>query len=114
MDRDTLNFVVVGGIGVALVLYLAGAILNDLGLFPFYANAPRSDSPMLYVLYMLAFCLLLFLPAGFFLEKHMMHHQPAKRNRRTIPIPSNDSSIKGWIWRSVDRDEENHTRSEHT
>jgi hypothetical protein len=114
MDRDTLDFVVVGGIGVALLLYLAGAILNDLGLFPSYANAPRSDSPVLYMWYMLAFCLLLFLPVGFFLEKHMMQHQPAKRNRHTIPIPSNDTSVKGRIWRPVDHDEENHSRSEHT
>jgi hypothetical protein len=113
MERDTLDFVVVGGIGVALLLYLAGAILNDLGLFPFYTNAPKSDSPILYML-TLACCLLLFLPVGFFLEKHMMHHQPPKPNRHTIPIPSNDSSIKGGIWRSVDHDEENHARSEHT
>jgi hypothetical protein len=111
MDRDKLDFVIVGGIGVALAVYLAAAILNDLGLFPFYIDAPRSDSFMLYML-TLACCLLLFLPVGFFLEKHMMRYRPAKRNWHTIRIPSNDHSVSAGISRVADHDEENHARSQ--
>lgn len=106
MDRDQLDFVIVGSIGVALVLYLAAAILNDLGLFPFYINVPRSESPMFYMLG-LACCLLLFLPVGFFLEKHMKHYRPARANWYTIPIRSNDDSIRNGILRVADYDEEN-------
>jgi hypothetical protein len=113
MDRDQLDFVIVGGIGVVLLLYLAGAILNDLGLFPFYVNSSRSDSPSLYVL-TLACCLLVFLPLGFFLERRMMRHQSTKRDWHAIPIPSRERPVRAVIWRSVEHDEENHARSEHT
>ena len=113
MDRDTLDFVVVGGIGVVLLLYLAGAILNDLGLFPFYIDNLRSDSPTLYVL-TLACCLLVFLPLGFFLERRMMRHQSTGRNWRTIPILSQEKPVRAEFSRPVDHDEDNHARSEHT
>ena len=113
MDRDQLDFIIVGTIGVALVLYLAAAILNDLGLFPFYIENLRSDSPTLYML-TLACCLLIFLPLGFFLERRMMRYQSTRRNWHTIPIPSQEKPVRAEIWRPVDQDEENHTRSEHT
>jgi hypothetical protein len=113
MDRDQLDFVIVGSIGVALVFYLAVAILNDLGLFPFYVNTSRSDSPSLYVL-TLACCLLVFLPLGFFLERRMMRYQSTKRNWHEIPIPSRGKPVRAEFSRPVDHDEENHARSEHT
>jgi hypothetical protein len=112
VDRDTLDFVAVGGIGVVLLLYLAGAILNDLGLFPFYIDNLRSDSPTLYML-TLACCLLLFLPLGFFLERRMMRHQSTKRNWHEIPIPSREKPVRAEFSRPVDYDDENHARSEH-
>jgi O-antigen/teichoic acid export membrane protein len=102
MDRDKLDFVLVGSVGVALVLYLAAAILNDLGLFPFYIENLRSDSPTLYML-ALACCLLVFLPLGFFLERRMMRYQSTKRNWHEIPIPSREKPVRA--------DEENHARS---
>ena len=51
MDRDKLDFVIVGGIGVALLIYLVAAILRDLGLFrsvPFYFGLP-SESSMVFL-----------------------------------------------------------------
>jgi len=112
MDRDQLDFAIVGSIGLALVFYLAVAILNDLGLFPFYVDTSRSDSPSLYVL-TLACCLLVFLPLVFFLERRMMHHQSIKRNSREIPVPYRERPARAEIWRSVEHYEENHARSEH-
>ena len=113
MDRDQLDFAIVGSIGLALVFYLAVAILNDLGLFPFYVDTSRPDSPSLYVL-TLACCLLVFLPLGFFLERRMMRYQSTKRNWHEIPIPSRERPVRAGIWRSVEHDEENHARSERT
>jgi len=113
VDRDKLDFVLVGSVGVALALYLAVAILNDLGLFPFYIENLSSDSPTQYAL-ALACCLLIFLPLGFFLERRMMRYQSTRRNWRTIPIPSQEKPVRVGIWRSVERDEENDARLEHT
>ena len=113
MDRDKLDFVLVGSVGVALALYLAAAILNDLGLFPFYIENLRSDSPTLYVL-TLACCLLVFLPLGFFLERRMMRYQSTKRDWHAIPIPSRERPVRAEIGRSAEHDEENHAHSEHT
>ena len=109
MDRDTLDFVLVGSIGVALVLCLAAAILNDLGLISFYLNAPKSNSAAQYML-ALACCLLLFLPFGLFLEKQMIRHHPAKRNWHTMHIPSQNRSVRVGIWQ-IDHDEEKRARS---
>jgi len=111
MDRDKLDFVLVGSVGVALALYLAAAILNDLGLFPFYIDTPRSDSPTLYML-TLACGLLLLLPLGFFLERQIMRCQSARRNWRTISIPSQDRSVRIGISQVIDNDEENRVRSQ--
>jgi hypothetical protein len=113
MDRDQLDFAIVGSIGVALVFYLVAAILNDLGLFPFYIDTPRSESPTLYML-SLACCLLVFFPVGFFLERRMMRYHSTKRNWHEIPIPSRERPVRAGIWRSVEHDEENHARSEGT
>jgi len=112
MDRDQLDFAIVGSIGLALVFYLAVAILNDLGLFLFYVDTSRSDSPSLYLL-TLACCLLVFLPLGFFLERRMIRHQSIKRNWREIPVPSRERPVRARIWGLVEHDEENHARSEH-
>lgn len=112
MKRDDLDFVLVGSIGAALCLYLFGAILNDLGLFPFYVDTPRADSATAFMLG-LAGCLLLFLPVAFFLEKYMMRIQQAKKDPYVI-LRYHDELPKAQVWRAVDsrdRDEENRARS---
>jgi hypothetical protein len=107
MDRDKLDFVIVGGIGVAVLVCLLAAILHDLGFrFPFYVDVPP-DSPTVFLL-VLACGLLLFLPIGFYLEKHMTRRQSAK------PASPSSSPSSTQVWRAVDskdRDEANRARS---
>jgi hypothetical protein len=107
MDRDKLDFVIVGGIGVAVLVCLVAAILRDLGLrIPFYVDI-RPDSPTVFLV-ILGCGLLLFLPVGFYLENHMMGRQSARR-----PFPSRSPSSRQ-VWRAVnskDHNEANHVRS---
>jgi hypothetical protein len=106
MDRDTLDFVIVGGIGVAVLICLVAAILRDLGFrVPFYVNIPP-DTPTVFVV--ITCGLLFFLPIGFYLEKHMTARQSARP-----ASPSRFPSSKQ-VWRTVDskdHDEENRVPS---
>jgi len=107
MDRDRLDFVIVGGIGVAVLICLVGAILRDLGFrLPFYVDI-RPDDPTVFLV-VLGCGLLLFLPIGFYLEKHMADRQSARR-----ASPSRFPSSRH-VWRKVDsrdHDEANRVRS---
>jgi hypothetical protein len=107
MDRDKLDFVIVGGIGVAVLVCLVAAILRDLGLrISFYVDV-RPDSPTVFLV-VLGCGLLLFLPVGFYLERHMTRRQSAK------PASPSRSPSSRQVWRAVDskdRDEANRVRS---
>jgi len=112
MKRDDFDFVLVGSIGAALALYLFAAILNDFGLFPFYIDTPRTESATPFLLG-LAGCLLLFLPVAFFLEKHMIRSQQAKKDPHIV-LRHQDEFPRTQVWHAVDprdRDEENRARS---
>jgi hypothetical protein len=114
MDRDKSDFVIVGGFGLALLIYLVVAILRDLGVFrsiPFYFSLP-SESFMVF-LWVLGLASLLFLPIGFYLEKQMVRHQSARRVWHTVSIPSGGRPVKIGIWQ-VDQDEKNRNGSEDT
>jgi len=114
MDRDKLDFVIVGGIGVAVLMCLVAAILRDLGLFrsiPFYFSLP-SESFMVF-LWVLGLASVLFIPIGFYLQKQVAIHQSARRIWRTASIPSQDRSVKIRSW-YVGQDEKNRTSSEDT
>jgi hypothetical protein len=97
MDRDALDFVIVGGIGAGVLICLVAAILRDLGLFrsiPFYVDI-WPDTPTMFLV-VLGCGLLLFLPIGFYLQKHMTGRQSARR-----ASPSRfPSSMQ--VWREVD------------
>jgi hypothetical protein len=98
MDRDKLDFVIVGGIGVAVLICLAAAILRDLGFrVPFYVSIPPDTLTVFLVV--LACGLLVFLPIGFYLEKHMTVRQSARQ--------SSQSSRQ--VWRKLDS--KDHVRS---
>jgi uncharacterized membrane protein len=115
MDRDRLDFVIVGGIGVVVLIYLVAAILHDLGLFrsiPFYLSL-QSDSFMV-ILWILALGSVLFLPIAFYVERRIMHYPRAKRNWHKISIPFQNRAVRIGIRRPVDYDEEDRPRSEHT
>lgn len=111
MDRDKLDFVIVGGIGVAVLIYLVAAILRDLGLFrsiPFYFRLPP-ESPLVF-LWVLGLGSVLFLPIGFYLEKQMVRCRSARWTWHTVSVPPERKSVKIGIWQ-VDQDEENRTGS---
>jgi hypothetical protein len=111
MDRDKLDFVIVGGIGVALLIYLVAAILRDLGLFrsiPFYFNLP-SESFMVF-LWVLGLASVLFLPIAFYLEKPKVRRRSARRIWHRVSIASGGRPVKIGIWQ-VDQDEENRNGS---
>jgi hypothetical protein len=107
MDRDKLDFVIVGGIGAAVLVCLLAAILRDLGFrIPFYADVPPDSLTVFLVI--LACGLLLFLPIGFYLERHTTGRQSARR-----AYPSRSPASRQ-VWRAVDskdHDEENRIRS---
>jgi uncharacterized membrane protein len=111
MDRDKLDFVIVGGIGVAVLIYLVAAILHDLGLFrsiPFYFSLPSEG--FIVFLWVLGVASVLLLPIAFYLEKPKAKRQSARRTWRTVSIPSRIGHLKIGIWQ-VAQDEENHTGS---
>ena len=114
MDRDKLDFVIVGGIGVAVLICLVAAILRDLGLFrsiPFYFSLP-SESFMVFLL-VLGLASVLFLPIAFYLEKQMVRHQLVTRIWDTVSIPPDGRPVKTGIWQ-VDQDEEDRAGSNDT
>jgi hypothetical protein len=111
MERDKLDFVIVGGIAVALLIYLVAAILHDLGLLrsiPFRLSLP-SESLVLF-LWLLGLASVLFLPIAFYLEKPKVRRRSARRTWRTISIPPGGGPVKIRSWQ-VDQDKENRTGS---
>jgi hypothetical protein len=114
MDRDQLDFVIVGGIGVAVLICLVAAILRDLGLFrsiPFYFSLP-SESFMVFV-WVLGLASVLFLPIGFYLEKSKVGHQSARRGLHAVSNRPGRRPVRIGIWQ-VDQDEQTRTGSNDT
>jgi hypothetical protein len=108
-DGDQLDFVV-GGIGVALLIYLVAAILRNLGIFssiPFYFRlAPES---LLVFLWVLGLASVLLLPIGFYFERKMVGCS-ASRTWHTFSVRPGGRYVKVGAWQ-VRQDKENRNDS---
>ena len=77
--------------------------LADLRSFPFYVSvpAPGSNSAPLF-LFVLAGCLVAFLPCAFLLEKRMVRYQSLKRDWFLVLDPVQRKFIRVGVWHRVD------------
>jgi hypothetical protein len=98
-NRDHLDFIIVGGIGVGVLIYLVAAIPRDLGLFssiPFYFRLPPET--LLVFLWVLGLASVLLLPIGFYLERKMVGCRSARRTWHTFSVRPGRRSVKVGTW----------------